>query len=410
MGRIFLIGFMDSFGSFMPVVIWNMVCLLWGTPEFVDGFTTTYTYQFLFLLICEVCIVGQFKIDAMSGRRDMPAGRKGIFIGMVFMETVSIIAIANIDKIGGLTGASSYAGRLAYTYGIISMVLDWTAYYCSNMLQYKHEDSLAFKLVAIWWSVRVVVTVAMRLLNIELRIALYIMLTSALAMLSLYIIGYVKPLNSTSKGGGEVSESGFSLVNGFKFSIGESVSNIFMFLTYAIGLHGIAYSNPKMISVHNAIGICTDTQWDIGYSTIDTVVTDDIAYGKYSFKTLLRSLLYLITLYITSVLMMIAYLAVYSNVDGGAAWKWFIIEFSLFPAYSIIYTFSSYIAVKRPSVWLAVLTCIRYMARLLVTMGLKSDYALAYGVICSATIGLIYLPLLYMVTRRKEKEAKLGKR
>lgn len=175
-----------------------------------------------------------------------------------------------------------------------------------------------------------------------------------------------------------------------------------MIIIYTFGINKVAQS-AVMLAAYNAYALCTDTQWDVLSYVIDTDVTLDISDGKFNMKgSSKKYIIYSITLFISSVIMVLA-LKIFINFDLKICFIILIMECGLFPIYAIKYEVTSILIIYASEFWMTLTPIIVYSIRTVVTIVIKSNYALSYGVISSCVTGMALNIIMYVVYNKKIK-------
>ena len=71
-----------------------------------------------------------------------------------------------------------------------------------------------------------------------------------------------------------------NVFKGIKYQISSMPSNIGMLIIYLFGLTDIN-GTIGFLASYNIMAMCTDTQWDILYSAIDTKTSLEVCNGNY---------------------------------------------------------------------------------------------------------------------------------
>ena len=98
---------------------------------------------------------------------------------------------------------------------------------------------------------------------------------------------------------GHIDEFGFS-VNAFKFSIEPVSYDLGLTITYLFNLSGNGF-----LAEYNMMSLCTDTQWDVLSTGIDTNTTLNVADGKYDKSLYYIHIVYSVILFVSSALLLV---------------------------------------------------------------------------------------------------------
>ena len=134
MKKFFMVGLTQCFCSFIPILIWTMMGKFHG-EDFANGMMYTYPYQFIFMSLGNIAVIGNIKYE-MKHSLGEDYGKSGSLIFLlscVFMISLSMICFNPISAYLGIKG---YVGKWSYLFGLVSMTVDWSAYYIGLSCQY----------------------------------------------------------------------------------------------------------------------------------------------------------------------------------------------------------------------------------------------------------------------------------
>lgn len=388
--KLLKIGCTNAIASFMPIVLWFSIGLLYKDESIQQGFSVTYSYQFLFMLFASILVRGQLKNEAKnSGTKAY--SNLGIILFMlsgVIVFSLSILFSKNILEFFGFVH-KTYLPVLVY--GISMLLMDYTLYYLVLTIQYKADNRHAFKLSSLWYILRVIVILVVRIFVSDYRFGLC---TVAGVQFIILLNVLFKEL--------DIQHIGVDIKAGFKYTIADIPANVFMCLVYIIGYGNVS---STYFASYNLEALCTDTQWDILDSAIDTTVTKEICTnGMTNYKRLkVAGIVYSIILYLSSALMLFLCSFICKGVDIRITTIIFLVECSGFPFYALTYCVASRLAVQCPTVLSGILGVIRYIARLVVTTFVDSEYAISLGVVASCILCILQWFVIWLFTRKSIK-------
>ena len=139
MKKLFTVGFGLMWASLMPACVWILMGQIYGTG-FSNGFIYIYPYQFIFLFLASVLFAGNVKHELKNIPDTEDFGRSGVFVFFAASLFVTVFSILNIDIIGPFLGITDDIGRLAFSFGLCSMTVDWTAHYMGERLQFHGRE------------------------------------------------------------------------------------------------------------------------------------------------------------------------------------------------------------------------------------------------------------------------------
>lgn len=199
---------------------------------------------------------------------------------------------------------------------------------------------------------------------------------------------------------GHIDEFGFS-VNAFKFSIEPVSYDLGLTITYLFNLSGNGF-----FAEYNMMSLCTDTQWDVLSTGIDTNTTLNVADGKYDKSLYYIHIVYSVILFVSSALLLVimCFIPVYhDSLNFGYIWTAFLIEMIWFPLYAIVYTMQGWITMMSPTILQGVLNIFKYVLRTVLTVVIVSEYAVSYAMCVVAVVGNLLYIIMYFYLRRRYK-------
>lgn len=389
--KILKVGLVDVPQSIAPILIYTVLSMLYSNQNISKGFSLTYPYQFLFMSICAVTVRAQLKSEAKSGSIG-DRSYSGIIVWLLLAALIDCVSYMNIDSILKIFDESADSA-IIFMYGIIMLTLDYTIYYTVNIMQYQEKFKRATILTLSWYATRFATAYAVSLFISDYKQGLHLITTIQIILLVLFLFFTVRP-----------RQFSISLRDGFKYSVNSLPHSILMCLIYLFGYSKAANVDGGYFAAYNLEALCTDTQWDILSSGIDTAVTTEICKNNTKNKKqyIIGGILYSILLYISSAVMLLLYLNMFADVDSTKVWLIFIMECSGFPLYAIMYCIEAEIVIIKPLPVIAVLTVVRYVVRTVITMLASTPYAISFGVLTSLCLGLIQWGIVYKLAFGKK--------
>ena len=390
MKRLLKIGLGMSLGSITPILIWILLGLMHG-KEMTNGMAYTYPYQFVFMLLASMLCKAQCKYATKEKCDIANYGRTGALMFLSISLIIAIVSLINIDVVGGYFGAASDIGKYAFAYGLLSMCIDWTAYYFADVYYYEEQDDKANKMMIEWYGTKViyVLMTVIPYFNYE-RAVVFIVVTSTCQLLK--IIVYNRP-----------DKLMFNLKASVKYSLEDLAYNPFMALIYIFGIHDMNIQSAAILSAYNMVINCTDTQWDI-VGAVDTDVTNEYCNGTYDkniCKIYKNVIGYSSILLISSILMLAVCHFLYPEVDMKYAIIQFVIEMVIFVPNAVSNVWTAWYAVAYPTPWIFIITLIKYVIRFSVQFIIASVYAVPLGVLIACSAGIVLKGSLYRYSRHK---------
>lgn len=387
------IGFTNIMPSIVPILVWTILSRLYGNDIIAQGFSITYPYQFLYMGLYAITIRGQIKSEA----KEHCIGNKsnsGVLV-YLFLSTIVISLSYMFRK--EILGYFKFDYNL-YTsvlmYGIIIIVCDYTVFCITLIQQYKENHKEAFMTNICWYSLRVLIAVIVSMVVPNYNNGLYVISVVQVFLLTLLLLKKLR-----------FSKFGISIVDGIKYTMSELPHDVLMCMIYATGYNKAASQVGGYFAAYNIEALCTDTQWDILDSGIDTAVTTDICENGdvNQKKSILASVVYSIILFASSAVTITVYSMMYKDVDIRKVITIFLVECGGFPIYAIMYCVADKIVISNPTALIAILGVVRYAVRFIVTSMVVSPYAISYGVVTSCVLGLVQWFIIYKYVNRKDK-------
>ena len=178
-----------------------------------------------------------------------------------------------------------------------------------------------------------------------------------------------------------------------------------MFVVYLFGLRSLC-TDTAMLAAYNLMSMCSDTQWDIVESAVDTHVTLSLSDGAYKERKALWDgfrfgvlLLFTVAVCILCLSMVPVYR---DTIDFRIVWILAAIETSWFLADGIANVMEAYMAFKSPSHIQPFLMMFVYIIRASVTMLCPSIWAVSIGMALAELFYIISTMCLYFVKWRKD--------
>lgn len=390
MKKLFTVGFGLMWASLMPACVWILMGQIYGTG-FSNGFTYTYPYQFVFLFFASVLFAGNVKHELKNVPDTEDFGRSGVFVFFAASLFVTVFSILNIDIIGPFLGITDDIGRLAFSFGLCSMTVDWTAHYMGERLQFHGREAEGARFITSWYAFKLALCVSTAVPVFTCKTAVLFILTIQALVLAV-LLYRVRPKHFR-----------FSLRNGIRYSIGSLTEHLFLGLVFFIGIHDIAITDASFLAALNLTALCSDTQWDVIKGAIDIAVTEYACsghYEKHSGKILRTNLIFSGICTMTCFLMAGTLIPMYPDVDGRLALLILVAEGMCMPVYGLFATWEAYVAIIRPTPLIAAAAAIKYVSRFLAQIFIPSVWAISLGIHVSYATGLPMCFWLYKQARK----------
>lgn len=382
------ISITDCLQSLLPILMWFVLGIVYGDTDYFNVFTLTYPFQFVWFLINSLVVVGAIKYETKENKEDNNYAYSAIIVSFIIFLAVIVLVALNIDKISPNTKYNEL-----YIYSLICLALDIIAVGICKVEQYNNNNKSAFNISVEYYTTRIILVAIVRLLiNNKIQ---------AIEITVMLLILYVIVLCTRKM---KITHFYFNVFKGVKYQISESISSIAMFIIYFFGLQKVINGSEAFLVAYNICAMCTDTQWDILWSAIETNTSIEVCNGTYdkNVKTLIKnSVLYSLLLLLSS-LIMLAISYIITQYDIKAALIILMLECSLFPYYALRYVYESYLMIEYSGIWLVIIPLIGYTIRTILSFTINSCYALSISVGVCAVYGCTAIVILYAIQRKKK--------
>lgn len=388
--KLCVVGIGSCFGSLTPILCWMILGKIHGT-EFSNGMSYTYPYQFLFLLTFGIFFRGNIKGELTNNSTDNNKSRTGILLGFITAVVLSIVSLC-LPPVMLYLGVTTSVGKWAFAYGMFSMAIDWSAYYCLESYAYNGYEKKFSECISSWYIEKLVFVLFTAIPIFDYRTAVIFILTAQFTTLVSLYWKNAKPTRIT-----------WSVIYGFKYTLSSTVSDMFMMIIYILGIHTVASGSDGYLAAFNTMVFCTDTQWDVAASATDIVVTQhacDGTYEKNKKNIFTGSFMFHILLFLSSFFMLIGCMFLFKDINYKIAFSIFAIEMLVFPLYAFKYVMGAYVCVKNPNIMIMVFSLLNYVIRLAVQQTLATEYAVSIAVPASLAVGLLTTTILYKKARK----------
>lgn len=388
MSKLFKLGFTNGIQSLFPVILWAVLPLLFNDTIYAEGYIVSYPYQYIGMIMYESLVKSQLKYE----KKNHISGNRYAVTGLTILYLFSIVvfggSVALWDSISSVLNLEDEYFRL-FCFSVWNLQIDWVLMGVCTLYQYRDNNKSAFLLAMVWHSSKIILLTALGYF-IGSYIAMFVVGVLFGIILLILIIRF------------GVGKYVFN-ISSIKYGVDGLSSSFGMFVTYVFGIRNMA--SAGVLAAYNIMSMCTDTQWDILDSAIDTDTTLSIVDNGYNKKLFINHLIFSIVLFLSGVatIFIINCFPIYrDSIDFNYVWIVFLLECSWFPVYSVSYTMSSWIVLMHPNMGLAYINIIKYVVRASVTIYCISDYGVTIAMICAAVIGNLSKIVMYFYYKRKD--------
>lgn len=383
MKKLFVYCFTDGIQSFAPILMWVILPLVFCDSMYAEGFILTYPYQFIFGILYSLLFTSQLKYEKKEN-----IGVSNSYTGLILLYLVSVIiffiSVMFYDKIAVVLGFELDRFPV-FIFSLWNLVLDWVFMGLLTRKQYNGGSKFACWLAYLWHLSKLCFIFVLSLFLGHNAVLMITGLVYGVILLGWFFNNIVKLRFN---------------IAALKFSIDSVSYNIGMTLVYVFGINNL--SSVGYLAEYNMMSLCTDTQWDVLSTGIDTDTTLNVVEGNYNKKLYIRHIAYSIILLVSSLILLfiVSLIPVYrDNLDFRYIFITLMMEMIWFPFYGVVYTMSSWITIMKPSILQAVVNFVRYSLRIILTFIIVSDYTVSFAMIGACVIGNIMIIGLYYYLR-----------
>ncbi len=395
--KMFKIGMTNILSSITPILVYFLLSFMYKNQNIKEGFTIAYPFQFILMALYNIFVIGQLKGKA----KDKDIGRTSYFgIIVFFLIGIIIIFLSYILRIPMLGHFNHNAADYTeiFIYSLSVLVMDYAVYTIITISQYEEKHKKAFLINILWYASRVMTAFIIPLYIKDYHKGLLVILSIQCVIFLLFACLFIR-----------IKKISLNIRDGIKYSLAAIPSNIFLTIIYFTG-YGNASTYPGYFEAYNLTGLCTDTQWDILNSGIDTAVSIEVCKdsGFKLKKAVPGAELYSIIMFLSSAVMFFLYSVLNPGTDISKSLVIYLIECGTFPVYAVLYSKGAKLTITSPSILISILTIMRYILRISITLFVKSPYAISFGVPASCIFGCISWFVIWPVfyKNRKDKQKK----
>lgn len=285
MKRLIQIGFDTLLLSIIPIIIWNVVGIIFE-KDLANVFTLTYPIQFVFSALYDLFGAGA-NITAEK-RKDKNIVYTNMIVGLFVGLAITVILIFNCEKYLTFMNADYTTLKTFSIYAIVNMFYSFVLRIVLEKLYYEKKNNLT-NIISITFNLaNLMLFVVLSLITKNQLIITISVLTFLGISLLIIFIKNIKPFKFNLK----VKEN-------ILHSSSNIISSIAMFITYFIGQYNEFSFGTQYIIVSNFISLTTDTQWDM-IGSIITTTHIDASKNEFNMKESLKNAYKYITLLLAS--------------------------------------------------------------------------------------------------------------
>jgi len=391
MKRLLRISLDTLISSLMSILVWFILSLTID-KSLINIFTLTFPIQYVSSILISIFATGANISKERGNKNDTMSG---IFFGIIFAITLSIIFLFNLDFY--LNFMKYSVDKLFVIYAVIQILLHTILSFVLTKLYYEGKNKLANKYSIIFYLLNFI---CILVTSIFISNSIYIVIIT-LCILSIFTI-YILIKNI------EKIILKFNIWSWIKYDAITLSDCIILCLAYLFGLSSTVSYGEEYILALTFISLITDTQWDISNS-ISTVAQIDISQNNFNYKKHIKNAKILSFLLIISVIFMFIILFKLYNLNLLITLTFLIfhiIDFAICPYYKIntYYLQLEYSTHKT--------TCINLSARFLrlLLSFFKTPYCTVIAQVSSSIYQAICMKLLFKKNYQVDFKGKIIKK
>ena len=375
--------------SLLPILSWYVLAFVCGNPEYINGFTYSYAFQFIFMVVYSGIVKGNIQHNKLTvkDKNSLYSSVLASFTVMSFMLVICIYYKNDFMELMKLTNESF----VITVFGVWSIICDLVVTGLSLIKQYDEEYRNAFKTSVIYYSFRIVIILLVGLLVKDIEST--VLYTSVL-MLIYIIIAFCNNAKSI--------RFTIDVFRGLKYQASSVVSCTVMFIVYLFGISSIAHHSESLMVAYSVFVLCKDMQCDVLRSAIDTYVSINVCNNDYDskYKQLMKNcIMFSIVLFMSSVVMILAS-RLFKEFDMSIVFQLLLIECSLFQLNAIKYCKTSYLQLKHPCLELVLISSSTWFIRMITLALVDHKYNMSIGVFITILVTFVSTQWLYSSKRK----------
>lgn len=369
-----------------PIMFWYIMAIMYQNDGYINVYALTYIFQFIVCAVNSIFIRASIKDERLKG-----AGNSGtitgIFIGFIILVIIIVAAGTGFIYVSDIFKVK-YEYKDIFIFNITIQSLDYLIYGYKIVQQYRGikvgGDILAYYLI------RINSIIVARCMSENRYIAYFMIVITSIAIIA---YKYIKIMGSyTIKINKPI----------LKYSINDVSKQVIAIMIYTLVNNRIAQSD-SFLRAYSTLATCTDTQWDISNSGIDTYISTNFCNGNVKKRYIYNCIAYGIILVISSVILTEIVIHLDSSIQKEYTIQMLLLENILFPYHSFMCALVSIMTMQGKGYKIMKLSIIGCTARLYATYTIKSPYSPSIGCMVEVGLSTTLIILLYISENRKSK-------
>ena len=300
MRRLLQISLDTLLSSFMPIITWMLLGFILS-KEISNVFSLTYPLQFVYLLFVSIFGIGPNITEKKLQKENVVMSN--LLLGTIVVGIFTLFLVFYIDQYISFMSMDPIIYHNYGIYAVFSIYFNFIIQIFSQKLYYENRNNSANKMNIIYHIFSFLSIIIFSLIFQNEMLAITISLMMQFLIICSIFLHYF-----------HLAKGNVCFVQNVKYTSFGILSNISMFLIYAIGLGNSFSYGEKYLTAINFEALTTDAQWD-ALSSIDTASRIDFAKDQFDYKKSLKNSYQLLGLLIGSTLLMNIILYMYYTPD-----------------------------------------------------------------------------------------------
>lgn len=398
MKKLLKLGIAQAASSGIPIVMWLLISYVYNNQEYSNVFTLTYSFQFVFNLIYSVMVYGSLVYENNNKLETRDYSWSAILNSVLVLSVIAIFMMIRYDIVFDMLGVEIGNYLTFYTYSILAFIPNMIIAGVVAVLQFDGLEDKGYKVMIYYYILQCISILIIKMIYNRSSLSLCIM--TSLIVCIVYSIIILKRFM-------HINKYRFNSLNGIKYRIVSIMSNICMYTIYSFGLKPVSSFSPLIFTTYNIMALCTDTQWDVLSTAIETNTTLHVCDGTYEKnkrKIMIDSILLSLILIVSS-LIMVVISSFYYKLDLWYLIIIMVLEIGILPLYAIRYVVVEYMNIKHISIIITIIPLIGYTLRTIMSLSIKNIYGLSLSVFIASGLFVNLSSLgLYLILRNNKKQ------
>ena len=384
MVKLFKISATDVVQSLLPILSWYVLASVCGNPEYVNGFMYSYSFQFIFLSVYLGIVKGTLQYSKLHKDKDNNL-HSAIIVAFIIM--ISIAGVCIVYK-NSFMNFMQLTDDLFYItiFSILCIAYDYVIIGISLSKQYEEDFYNAFKITVSYYVFRIVSIVLAGYISNNVN---HILFYSSVLMFVYILFVFLNEAKGV--------HCSLDVFKGLKYQMSAIATTALKFILFFFGISDMTHNSDDLVLAYSIMVLCTDTQWDVLRSAINTRTSIAVCDNKFDdeYTVLIKNcVLYSVVLFASSVGMILAN-RLFTTFNIVDVFIMLLLECSLFPLCAIKYCKLSYLQLKQPCLALIALDTIAVLIRVFVLIKFDHKYIMSIGLFCAQVVSFVCVQLFY---------------